>query len=229
MKAEAVPAREKRAPLFSWRYLFYDFVKLTAVLPVLVWLRPKWRYESREARRFIRGGALVVANHASFIDPVCVMTAVWYRRHHFVCLKEFFTGPKRFLFRGFRCIPIDREDFSLASLRQIADTAASGRIVSLFPEGHVTRDADSTAAFKSGAVLMAMQSGRPIVPVYIRPPKRFPERLLIAVGEPVRAEAPGGGRPNMRQIGEISQRMREKEEALRRLALGIDDGKDNAS
>ncbi|MBR5428265.1 MAG: hypothetical protein IK118_07945, partial [Clostridia bacterium] len=93
--------RPNRAKLFSLRYLVYDFVKASAALPGMIWLRPRWRFESKAAKKFIRGGALLIANHSGFFDPVNVMFAVWYRRHHFVCSKEFFDSKARWWFERF--------------------------------------------------------------------------------------------------------------------------------
>ena len=55
--------------LFSLRYWFFDLTKTTAAIPGLLWLRPKWIYESPKAKERIRGGALLCANHQSLLDP----------------------------------------------------------------------------------------------------------------------------------------------------------------
>ena len=54
------PKPNNRAKLFSLRYWFYDFVKLTAALPGLLWFRPKWIYENEAAKKRVRGGAIYV-------------------------------------------------------------------------------------------------------------------------------------------------------------------------
>ena len=108
--------RTNRAKLFSPRYLVHDFIKATAAIPGLIWMRPRWIFETKAARKRIRGGALLIANHYGFFDPVYLMFAVWYRRHHFICGKEFFESRFRWLFKQFLCIPIDRAsctDFKL--------------------------------------------------------------------------------------------------------------------
>ncbi|MDD7394040.1 MAG: hypothetical protein PUG24_06570, partial [Eubacteriales bacterium] len=91
--------------MFSIRYLFYDFVKITAAIPGLICFRPKLVYENKKAKKKIRGGAMIVSNHVGFRDPVYLQFAVWYRRQHFVCLKKLFEGRAALLFKGFLCIP----------------------------------------------------------------------------------------------------------------------------
>ena len=62
--------KRKRAKLFSLKYLFHDFVKITATLPGLLWFRPKYVYKSAAAKKKARGGVMVIANHISKVDPV---------------------------------------------------------------------------------------------------------------------------------------------------------------
>ena len=101
-------------------YFMYDFVKATAAIPVALWLRPRILYESADAKKRIQGGALVIANHIGFADPIALMAAIWYRRHHFICMKEFEDKwNTKIFFSWFHCIPIDRENFGIDSFRQI--------------------------------------------------------------------------------------------------------------
>ncbi len=210
--------QKRKVKLFSFRYLIYDFVKITAGIPGLLLFRPKWTYESPAAKKRIRGGALAVSNHYGFFDPLYLMFAIWYRRHRFVCGKEFFESRARFWFRSFLCIPIDRANFSISSLRAISDAMKEGSLVSMFPEGHVNEErAGDLDSFKPGMVLMAMQAKAPIIPVYIKPKKRPWHRVRFAVGEPIDVTALCGERPTFAQIEETARLVRDKEEQLKKL------------
>jgi 1-acyl-sn-glycerol-3-phosphate acyltransferase len=211
-------SKDKKPPLFAAEYFFYDFVKLTAAIPGLLWFRPKVLYASEAAKKKVRGGALLISNHTAVFDPIYLQIAVWYRRHRFVCLKEFFEGRGGWFFKSFLCIPIDRENFNLSSFREITDHLKRGELVSMFPEGRINDETEGVAAFKSGMVLMAVRSGVPILPVYIRKWEGFPRRLTMAVGEAIDITALCGGRPTMSQIEEISSLLHEKEDGLRELA-----------
>ncbi len=193
----------------------YDFVKITAI-PGLLYYRPKYIHFEHEPKERIRGGALVISNHVGFADPIYVMMGIWYRRHRFVCMKEFY--EKKFvawLFNRFHCIPIDRENFNIASFREIIDALKNDEMVSMFPEGHVNFEGDGLNQFKSGMVLMALMSGKPVVPVYIENRKSVFERLKIGIGAPFDVTAVYGRRPNMKQVGEIADMLFRKEEELR--------------
>ena len=211
-------AAKKRNKLFSFRYLFYDFVKITAALPGLIAFRPKLLYENDRARKKIRGGALLIANHIGFADPVYLMLAVWSRRHHFICTADYFRSKARWLFQHFLCIPIERENFSMDSFREITSHLKDGDIVSMFPEGHVNEDTSgAVASFKSGMVLMAMRSGAPIVPIYIRKPAHRYNRVVMVIGEPVDITERYGLRPSFAQVEELADLLHDKETELKNL------------
>ena len=209
----AAPKRNDKTP--RWVYVVHDVCKFFAALPGLVWLRPKIRYVSKEAKKRIRGGALVICNHATMFDPVYVMYAIRYRRHHFICLKELTEGKFGWLLKLFLCIPIDRENFSMASFREITGHLSDGHLVSMFPEGHISTEENAAmGTFKSGMVLMAAKSKAPIIPVYIHKRKHFWNRFTAVIGEPVDIAANYGTFPSFAQIEEITQLLYEKEKEL---------------
>ena len=178
----------KRNRAISLRYLFFDFVRLTAS-PGLLLYRPKVIYisEKAKANKKMKGGNLIISNHITMVDPMFLMIGLWRRRHHFVATKELFAGKfKHMLFtKGFKCICIDRDNFSFASFKEITDNLKVGNIVTMFPEGRVNLSKEGVQAFKNGAVMMALRSGAPIIPVYIRRRKHWFSRLIIGMGEPI--------------------------------------------
>ncbi len=210
--------KRKKAKLFSFKYLFYDFVKVTGGIPGLIWFRPKFVYQSKSAKKKIRGGALVIANHVSKVDPVYVMIGIWYRRHHFVATKELFNGKfLNLLFKGFMCIPVDRENFSFSTFKEIVRHLEGGDMVTMFPEGKINTG-DDLQAFKSGVVHMALKADAPVVPIYVKKRKNFLQRLVFAIGEPIDLSSYYGARPNKQEIGELTQMLFDAEKQLEELA-----------
>lgn len=201
----------------AFRFLGQDIVKCLTVLPGLIWFRTKIVYENDTARKRIRGGALVIANHSGFFDPVYLQFGIWYRRHHFVCIKKFFEGKLWWLFKLFLCIPIDKNNMNVQSFKDIVAHLKAGELVTMFPEGKVNDGSGEMASFKSGMVLMALQSKRPIVPVYIHRRKNPLHRLVICIGEPIDPAALCGEKPNMKQINEAAELLKNKETTLARL------------
>ena len=208
---------KKRNKIFGKKFLIYDFLRFTGALPGLIWYRPKFVYENEAAKKRIRGGAVLIANHVGFADPIYCMYAVWYRRQHFICLKELYDHKPRWIFHNILTIPIDRENFNMNSLREIADELSDGSVVTLFPEGHINSSGE-LATFKSGMVLMALRGKAPIVPLYVREKKHFWSRVVFVFGEAVDVNERYGPRPTMAQIEEVTVLLKEKEEDLRKLA-----------
>ncbi len=209
--------KPQKAKLFSLRCFLMDFVRITGWFPGFIWLRPKIRFISREARKKIRGGTLLIANHTSFFDPLHTMYSVWYRRQYFVCHHTLMESRAAPLFRAAGCmIPIHADNVSIDSFRTITDTLKEGKMVTIFPEGHIYRD--EMSQFKSGMILMSIQSRCPIVPMYIKPRKHWYSRLKAVIGEPVDIVAASGGRPSFAKIQAITKELQEKETILEEYA-----------
>jgi len=211
--------QKKKAKLFSAKYLFVDFIRVTGALPTFLWYRPKFIYENQAAKKRIRGGALLVANHNGFYDPIYLMTAVWYRRHRFICNERFFDSKAGWFLKRVLCIPIDTENTGFRTMREINDHLSNGEIVSIFPEGHINDGSGELRSFKSGMALMAMRAKVPIVPVYVREHTPRHSRLRVVIGEAVDIGRLYGERPTMADIEEVTNLIFEKESELKELAF----------
>ncbi len=179
---------KKKNRAISFKYLFFDFVRFTAA-PGLLLYRPKIVYisEKAKANKKMKGGNLIISNHITMVDPMFLMLGLWRRRHHFIATKELFASKfKHWLFtKGFLCIELDRDNFSMQTFKEITNHLQDGEIVTMFPEGKVNTDNQGINDFKGGAVMMAMRAGQPIIPVYIRRRKHWYSRLIIGMGEPI--------------------------------------------
>lgn len=118
--------------------------------------------------------AVLVANHASPLDIPALMVACPGAR--FVAASELFRIPLlASAMRALDTVPITRNDPALAR-RQVAALRPTGPLV-VFAEGGIVGPGE-TRRFKSGAFVIAITSGVPVVPVAIDgtgrllPPKR---------------------------------------------------------
>ena len=196
---------------------FYDFVKITSAIPLLLWYRPKIVYEGGEKIR-VKKRALIIANHIGLTDPIYVMLGIWYRRIRFVCMKEFWEKPvSRAFFKACMCIPIDRENVGIDTFREITDSLREEKAVAIFPGGHVDTVGDDVGAFKSGMILMAIKGSAPILPVVLVRRAHWYQRLRLVVGKPVDIKARYGARPKMSEIDEIASELKNKEKELKAL------------
>lgn len=209
----------KKTKTFALKYLFVDFVRITGAIPTLLLYRPKVIYENEAAKKKIRGGAILISNHNCFFDPIYVMLSVWYRRHHFICNKEFYDTKAKWFLDHVLCIPIDIHNPGFQTMKDINDHLLNDELVSMFPEGHVNDGSGEMRQFKSGMVLMSMRAKVPIIPVYVREHKPKSSRLRVVIGESIDINRMFDGRPTMSDIEQITNRLYEKENELKELAF----------
>lgn len=116
--------------------------------------------------RVPREGPLIVAsNHHQYPDPVLVCMAVP-RRMQWMAKKQLFAFPYRPFFEFIGSFPVDREGGGRAGLRTALAFLKEGWALGIFPEG-THRDDGSDREAKSGAVMLAVRSGAPVLPVYV--------------------------------------------------------------
>lgn len=133
----------------------------------------------------IKGGAIIAANHTSFLDPFIVGVTFWYRRMHMLVAEIVMGGKFRsILLRGVGGIKIDRNIADLEAIKQSVEVLKGGRLLAIFPQGGINEQ-DDVNSIKSGAVFMALRASVPIIPMYIRPKKHWYDRRTVVIGETV--------------------------------------------
>ena len=94
------------------------------------------------------------------------------------------TGLRAALLRGVGGIKVDRNKVDIEAIKQSVGVLKDGRVLIIFPQGGIVAD-DEIDALKSGAALMALQAGVPIVPMHIRPRAHWYSRQQVVIGETV--------------------------------------------
>ena len=103
---------------------------------------------------------IIIANHASFLDPLVVFVAVA-RKIHCIALRDLYRIS---WLRWFMRL---NETFASGSSSAKAINLLTGnKNVGLFPEGGVSRDG-RLRDFRRGTALLALRTGRPVVPCAI--------------------------------------------------------------
>jgi len=114
-----------------------------------------------------RGPALLVANHQSFLDPVCIGLAA--RRHlTYLARKTLFTGNRLFarFLESVNCVPVDQVGVATEGLKTTIAQLQKGRAVLVFPEGERTLTGRMNP-LKPGVHLLIKRSLAPVIPVGI--------------------------------------------------------------
>ncbi len=126
-----------------------------------------WKYPIVGKENFPNtGGALVVSNHQSELDPWLVGSAV-HKKVIWLSKKENFDIPIfKSIIRPFGTIPIKRGQSDSEALDKVRAVLESGGCIGMFPEG--TRSPDGELApFHSGAAKLCLETGVPYVPCAI--------------------------------------------------------------
>lgn len=159
-----VPRVRRRQPLgFSYRFT-------VAILWPLMRTIVKWDIAGDERLTDAPGGVVVAPNHLSWFDPPVVAFALWQadRPPRFLGKEAVFRTPVfGALITHAGQIPVYRETADASSAVRDALTALkAGECVVVYPEGTITRDPDLwPMSAKTGAVRLALMSGRPLVPM----------------------------------------------------------------
>ena len=83
---------KKKYPIFSFKYLLFDFVKITGAIPTLIYFRPKiYRYGKKEKVK----GAIMMSNHVGFLDPVVLLVCAGIRRIWSLAASDLFVKKSR--------------------------------------------------------------------------------------------------------------------------------------
>lgn len=139
------------------------------------------------------GGAILAANHASYIDPPLLGIAALPRVVRFMAKKSLFELPV--LGRAIKALhafPVDRDHADRGAITSALAVLQQGCLLGIFPQG--TRVKDVPLEFNQGVALLAEKSGAPVIPVALSGtegvwtkgvfPFRFP-RLSVSFGRPL--------------------------------------------
>ena len=180
---------EKKNRRYSWRLFAMDLARLVCVPLLLLYRMKRLTPEGKTYRGKIKGGAIMAANHTSFSDPFLVGVAVWYRRLFFLVAEVVMKGKQRaWLLGGVGAIRIDRNEADIEAIRRCVKVLKDGDLLAVFPQGGITAG-EEIQSVKSGAVLIALQAGVPIIPMHIYPRKHWYSRRVVVIGDPVDPKA----------------------------------------
>jgi 1-acyl-sn-glycerol-3-phosphate acyltransferase len=136
-------------------------------IAVLRVIRLHLRVEMAGTEHLRRGTpAIIVANHVSAWDPVCVVMSGWWRVTAFT-KAEYFSGRGAFFFRWMGQIPLRRGDAESTTwaMRMSQEALAAGGMIGIYPEG--TRSPDGRLHKFHKRVLIPLLQANPDVAVHV--------------------------------------------------------------
>ncbi len=190
----------------SLAYTAEFFLRLVLLALVLAFYRLRVKGGEHLPRK---GGALLVANHVSFVDALLIGAAAP-RRVRFLMHRSFFALPLVGWFaRRMGTLAIAAEDGASEKARALAaaaEAARKGELVCIFGEGAITRTG-TLQGFRRGLERIAREAEVPIVPVALerlwgsvfsfergrafwKLPRRLPYPVDLAFGAPLASDTP---------------------------------------
>ena len=200
-----------KKPISRLRLIAMDIARLVCAPLLLVYRMKRLTPEGAPYTQRIRGGAILAVNHNSFADTFLAGVAVWYRRMFFLAAEVVMRGKlKSWLIKGVGGIKIDRNATDIDAIRESVNILKAGKLLTIFPEGGI-QEQDEVHALKAGAVLIALQAGVPIIPMYICPPKRWYHRRVMVIGNAIDPKTYIKNKfPSTKDIEQVSQLLREE-------------------
>jgi acyl-[acyl-carrier-protein]-phospholipid O-acyltransferase/long-chain-fatty-acid--[acyl-carrier-protein] ligase len=163
----------------------------------------------------LKGPALLVCNHVSYIDPFLISTSVPRAVRFFMWRKIYDWKPLTWFFKLMKMIPISPADGPrrfAASMEEARQALKEGHIVCIFAEGAITRIAQ-TLGFKKGMEYIIRDLDVPVIPVHLdrvwgsifsfhqgefiwKIPRKLPYPVTVSFGKPL---------PSTAKVAEVRQ------------------------
>ena len=156
-----------------------------------------------------QGGFLFISNHRSMADAVLIGIQSRKTQFAFLAKQELFEKPLLSgIFKKLGAIAVDRGAGDLSPIEELKNRLRDGQNALIFPEG--TRSKDGTLGrFKTGAALLAAQTGVPVIPAAISFDGKlhFRSKILVTFGAPIAVSVENPDDPQPKELKTIKLAM----------------------
>ncbi|MDX8411568.1 MAG: lysophospholipid acyltransferase family protein [Mariprofundaceae bacterium] len=123
-----------------------------------------WQRLAAEQQSLAEGPLILVGNHRAGVDPLLVQASV-NRPLNFLMARDYYDMMwyGRWVFDSVGCIPVMPGGINRRALERAAQALAQGHALCIFPEGAANPDVPMQRVLP-GAVVLAMETGAPILP-----------------------------------------------------------------
>lgn len=152
-----------RANVVDWGHHWINF--LDGFLRLYIKYFHRFKYEPIPIPE--TGGAILVSNHVSGLDPL-LMIAACHRPVRFLIAQEQYDRiGLNWVFKQVGSIPLQRGARVDKAFRAALQALENGEVIALFPEGAIHTRRKPAKRLKSGAAKLSELSGAPVYPVTI--------------------------------------------------------------
>ncbi len=166
--------------------LVLGFVKLTGIIPALLFLKPKVYLKNKDCKRHLPKQAILMSNHTSLMDFVLYLVLFPFRTIHFLMGEVLFKKTPVFSWFLYKLggIYVDRDVCNFSFVDDSLKTLDKNRIVGIFPQGRLPVEG-RPFPFKPGIVLVALRTDAPIIPIYTDGNYGLFKRAHVIIGEEI--------------------------------------------
>ncbi len=144
----------------------------------LTWLVGKifYRLKVYGLEHYYPRGAILAANHTSFLDPP-ILAVSWPEEVHFLARETLFKNRGfGWLIRNVNAHPVSRDTADIGAMKMLCSLLEDGKKVVMFPEGTRSKDGE-LQPLKAGISMLILRTQTAVIPVYIDGAYRIWSRL----------------------------------------------------
>ena len=127
------------------------------------------------------GGCILVGNHKNNLDFICIGITTK-RSIHFLAKSSLFKGLLKIILNLSGIIPVDRSKKDSSVLPKCNKLLLDNKVIGIFPERTFNKTDNPISHFKIGAVKMAYDTSKPIIPIMI---DEYKKNMKIIIGKKI--------------------------------------------
>jgi len=156
----------KGGRVITWQMRWwYAFCKFWVQVVMIIFFRLRtFGVEHTE----VKGGALIVANHQSYLDPPAIGARIKGKINYLAQKGLFQFKPFAKLIASLDAIPLEKNGIGFEGIKETLKRLKNGERILIFPEGERTRNPNGEMmSFHKAVVMLATKSKVPIIPAAI--------------------------------------------------------------
>jgi len=157
------------------------------------------------------GALIICANHISLFDMFLFGPPILPRKIYFMAKQELFKIPVlSSILKSICAYPVNRGRGDLQSAKTTLKLLNDGKVVGIFPEGTRSKKSNRKIKPKYGAILFALESGTPILPIGVQGNYRLFSKLKVVYGKPYYLPYEKGEKIPKAEMQKLAEQLMEK-------------------
>ena len=165
------------------------FLKITGLIPYWIYLKPRFYFESRKAKKEYKKnkGAVLICNHISSMDYYVFLYKYFFNIVHTMVGDNIYNyGLMNMVNKSLGNIKVERGSPSnFLAIKKAMEYVKKGKYVLIFPEAHFEKTPGEIQDISLGAIKVAYETNKPIIPFYCNGGYGFKKRAKYICGEKI--------------------------------------------